>query len=262
MFPVEGTEVPEGYNGWLLFLDEFNSAPLSVQAAAYKLTLDRQVGQYSLHDKCVCITAGNLATDGAIVEDLSTAMQSRLIHFNLDVDFNEWLNWAYDNNIDPRVTSYLNYSPDKLHSFDPDHNDLTFQCPRTWHFMSKLLTDVDIVDYTLLPLLEGTLGSGGREFLTFCELEKDLPKFKDILSKPEKVSIPKEPSVLYFLCGSIAAKLTVDNIETINKYIDRLDMEFKVILYRDALKRNKDLLRTKVLSEWISKNSTELFSNS
>ena len=33
-FPIEGDEIPEGYSGWLLFLDEFNSAPPAVQAAA------------------------------------------------------------------------------------------------------------------------------------------------------------------------------------------------------------------------------------
>lgn len=33
-FPIEGDEVPAGYAGWLLFLDEFNSAPIAVQAAA------------------------------------------------------------------------------------------------------------------------------------------------------------------------------------------------------------------------------------
>lgn len=33
-FPVEGDKVPEGYNGWLIFLDELTSAPKSVQAAA------------------------------------------------------------------------------------------------------------------------------------------------------------------------------------------------------------------------------------
>ena len=33
-FPIEGDKIPEGYSGWLLFFDEFNSAPPSVQAAA------------------------------------------------------------------------------------------------------------------------------------------------------------------------------------------------------------------------------------
>lgn len=33
-FPIEGDPLPEGYEGWLLFLDEFNSAVQAVQAAA------------------------------------------------------------------------------------------------------------------------------------------------------------------------------------------------------------------------------------
>lgn len=33
-FPIEGDPLPDGYDGWLLFLDELVSAPLGVQAAA------------------------------------------------------------------------------------------------------------------------------------------------------------------------------------------------------------------------------------
>lgn len=33
-FPVEGDAIPDGYSGWLLFFDEFNSASNAVQAAA------------------------------------------------------------------------------------------------------------------------------------------------------------------------------------------------------------------------------------
>ena len=32
MFPVKGTPLPPGKNGWLMFFDEFNSAPKSIQA--------------------------------------------------------------------------------------------------------------------------------------------------------------------------------------------------------------------------------------
>ena len=34
MFPTEDTPVPEGKNGWIVFLDEFNSASKAVQTAA------------------------------------------------------------------------------------------------------------------------------------------------------------------------------------------------------------------------------------
>ena len=34
IFPLSTDPLPEGYDGWLLFFDEFNSAPREVQAAA------------------------------------------------------------------------------------------------------------------------------------------------------------------------------------------------------------------------------------
>ena len=34
MFPLTSTPLPEGKNGWIIFLDEFNSASKAVQAAA------------------------------------------------------------------------------------------------------------------------------------------------------------------------------------------------------------------------------------
>ena len=43
-FPLESDPIPAGYKGWLILLDEINSAALAVQAASYKLTLDRMVG--------------------------------------------------------------------------------------------------------------------------------------------------------------------------------------------------------------------------
>ncbi|MFR7882339.1 MAG: hypothetical protein ACLU5J_13335 [Christensenellales bacterium] len=45
IFPTEYAPIPENKEGWLLFLDEFNSANKAVQAASYKLILDRMVGK-------------------------------------------------------------------------------------------------------------------------------------------------------------------------------------------------------------------------
>ena len=52
-FPIEGDTVPDGYDGWLLFLDEFNSGNKQTEAAAYKLILDREVYKYKLHPRCL-----------------------------------------------------------------------------------------------------------------------------------------------------------------------------------------------------------------
>jgi len=129
-FPLQELDkVPTGKAGWLIFLDEFNSASLSTQAAAYKLVLDRQVGKYNLHKNVAIVCAGNRETDNAIVNRLSTAMQSRLIHLELDIDVLTWLAWAAENQLDYRVISYIESRPEHLSQFDPNHNDKTFANP-------------------------------------------------------------------------------------------------------------------------------------
>lgn len=129
LFPLEDDPIPDGYEGWLILLDEINSAPLATQAAGYKLVLDRMIGQHRLHPKVVIGAAGNLMTDGAIVNRMGTAMQSRLIHYTLTVNWELWSLWASGNKLATEVISYINHQPDKLHVFDPNHNDRTFSCP-------------------------------------------------------------------------------------------------------------------------------------
>ncbi|MHA1754665.1 MAG: ATP-binding protein, partial [Candidatus Odinarchaeia archaeon] len=185
-FPTENTPIPEGYSGWMLLLDEINSAPNLVQAAAYKLILDREVGQHKLHPKLITVAAGNLATDKAIVNRLSTAMQSRLIHLEIKADLSAWVNWAMQNDIDYRIIAFLQFKPDLLHKFNPSHNDITFPCPRTWHFLSKLIKNWKTIPNTKLPLLTGTVSEGvGIEFKIFCDIFTTLPKIEDIIANPK-----------------------------------------------------------------------------
>ena len=129
-FPIESDPVPEGYSGWLLFLDEMTSAPAAIQAAAYKLVLDRMVGSHHLHKNVAIVAAGNLDTDNAIVQPMSTALQSRLVHMELVVDPKEWDEWATEAGIHHRITDFIKFKPGLLYTFTPDHTDKTYACPR------------------------------------------------------------------------------------------------------------------------------------
>ena len=129
-FPIEGDTVPKGYSGWLLLFDELTSAVPALQSAAYKILLDRMVGLHHLHKHVALMAAGNLETDNAIVQPMSTALQSRLAHLELVVDSKEWVNWATSNGIDHRITAYINFKPGNLYTFNPDHTDKTYASPR------------------------------------------------------------------------------------------------------------------------------------
>jgi len=258
-FPIESDAVPSGYNGWLVFLDEFTSAPKAVQAAAYRLVLDRQVGPYSLHKKVAIVCAGNLDTDNAIVEEMSTAMQSRLIHMEMVVDHNLWLDWATSNAVDHRIVSYIRLKPDNIYTFKPDHTDHTYGSPRTWEFANRLVKDLPVTREDL-PLLAGTLGEGlANEFITFCQIYRDLPTIQQIVANPSGTPVPQEPSTLFALSGSMGTHATEDTIDALITYAYRLPIEFQIIALRDAIRRNEDLKKTKAVREWIVRNANELY---
>ncbi|MDT1857465.1 ATP-binding protein, partial [Acinetobacter baumannii] len=81
MFPLVDDEIPDGYHGWLLFLDELPNAPAAVQNVTYRLILDRMIGQKHLHENVFIVAAGNKDTDNCHTESLSSALISRMAVF-------------------------------------------------------------------------------------------------------------------------------------------------------------------------------------
>lgn len=260
-FPLENLdEIPKGYSGWLLFLDEINAAPPSIQAAAYKLVLDRQIGAHNLHKNVAVVCAGNKATDKAIVNRLSTAMQSRMIHINLMVDSDSWLDWANSNGIDHRVISFVKFRPELLHKFNPSHADDTFASPRTWEFLSKLIIDKDKLNQVDHAVLVGTVGEGpATEFRAFCNVYKDLPDIETMINTPEVISIPNEPGHQYAMTTLISHNASVDTITSLMLIIKKLPIEFQVVVLKDIYANNPALKEHSVIQSWIATNADRLF---
>jgi hypothetical protein len=259
-FPIEGDLIPEGYAGWIIFLDEFNSAPPAVQAAAYKLILDRMLGIYPLHKNVALVCAGNKETDNAIVQPMSTAMQSRLVHMELIVDNKEFIEYAQREGFCHYIPSYLQFKPQALNTFSPDHTDNTYACPRTWEFADRLLKVTHDGDKDRLPMLAGILSEGvAREFLNFIEIHSNLPKPGQIEMSPDTVPVPKETSYLWALTGSISQNSTPKNFTQIVKYVRRMPTEWQIVTMRAAARYNKDLLRHEEMRKWINDSSVEVF---
>ena len=258
-FPIEGDKVPEGYNGWLIFLDELTSAPMAVQAAAYRLILDRQVGQHPMHKNVVMVAAGNRTEDNAIVMDISTALQSRMAWIDMVVDKEDWLDWAMEHKMHHFITDYIKFKPSALYTFKPDHTDHTYACPRSWEFTNRLMPLLnDKQDF--LHLLSGVISEGvAREFIGFTRVYKELPKIEAITSNPNTVHIPQEPSVLFALSGSLANHATKDNIGKLMKYIQRMPEEFQVVTLKETVRRDPSMLAHAATRDWLAKAGATLF---
>lgn len=260
-FPLEGRDtLPKGKNGWLVFLDEFNSAPASVQAACYRVILDRQVGKHPLHKKVAIVAAGNLLTDGAIVNRLGTAMQSRMVHLELVVSPKEWIAWALNADIDHRIMAYIEHAPGSLHKFDPKHNDKTFPCPRTWHFLSKLIKNKGSRSLKdRIPLWAGTVGEGtAREFITHVEIYSKMPTYQDIVADPLNAKLSKEPAMLFGVAYMMGAFMDKTTLPKAMQYLDRLPVEFQTICLQSAVQRDKTLIRESDITKWIAEKGKYL----
>jgi len=266
-FPIESDPLPinpktgKAYQGWLILLDEFPSAALAVQAAAYKITLDRMIGNHKLHKNCFVATAGNKATDKAIVNRLSTAQQSRMVTLVIKVCSKAWLTWAERVKIDYRVRSFIRWKPDQIHQFDPNHADLTFPCPRTWHFVSRLAiaNKWEEIVYSKLPVLAGTVGHGAaRMFYSFCEVFGRLPDIKDIVADPVNCKLPDEISVYHAAAGLVSHHIDKSNAAPLIKFLDRLPADLQTVTLRNAIKRDDELRSVKEVLVWASMNTKEL----
>ena len=240
-FPLQGDPVPQGYNGWLLFLDEMTSASKPVQAAAYKLILDRMVGSHHLHDAVAIMAAGNKASDRAVVNSLSTALQSRVITYELALSLDDFMEHAISKNFDHRIVGFLNYLPDRLMVFKPDHQDFTFACPRTWEFLSRLIKGKD-VSPNILARVAGTIGSGtATEFITFAQEYAKLPKLDDIVADPSAAKIPDEMSAKYATISMLIAKSDPASLTQVIRYVERFHIEMQIIFCRGVHSRDKTL---------------------
>jgi hypothetical protein len=259
-FPLESTPIPKGKDGFLLFLDEFNSCSRAVAVAAYKLVLDRKIGMYNLHPNTAIVCAGNLTTDKAIVNTMGTAMQSRLVHIEMEVDFNEWLeDVALPQKWDSRIIAFLNNFPNKLMDFDPDSQEKTFCCPRTWEFVNKLIKGEGI-DEDLISLLAGTITSGvAAEFINYTKVFDQLPSISSILLSPDTTDIPTDTSVKWAVTSILLEHIEEKNLKAFCTYMNRFDLGFRILFIRALIAQNAKYQNNKDVLDMITQNARYLY---
>lgn len=192
----------------VLFLDEMNSAPASVQSAAYQLILNRRIGKYVLPDNVVIVAAGNRESDKGVTFRMPTPLANRFLHQEMKVDFPSWQDWAVQNNIHKDVVGYLSFAKQDLYDFDAKSSSRAFATPRSWTFVSQLLADEGLDDDTAMNLIAGTVGEGlAVKFMAHRKVAGKMPSPVDILKGKVKDLNVKEVSAMYSLVISMCYEL-------------------------------------------------------
>ena len=192
----------------IIFLDELNSAPPAVQAAAYQLILNRRVGTYTLPKGVDIVAAGNREGDRGVTYRMPAPLANRFVHLEMKVDFDDFQDWATLNKVHPEVVGYVGFAKQDLYDFDPKSPSKSFATPRSWVFVSDLLQDDDVDNDTLTTLVAGAIGDGlATKFMAHRKIASKLPKAEDILDGKVKDLQIKEVSAMYTLTTSLCYEL-------------------------------------------------------
>ena len=200
-------EFASKYENVVLFLDEMNSAAPSVQAAAYQLILNRRVGEYRLPDNVMIVAAGNREADKGVTYRMPSPLANRFVHLEMAVSFDDWFQWAVNNNIHADVVGYLQFAKQDIYTFDPKAGSRSFATPRSWAFVSELLED-SLDDGTTTDLVAGAIGEGlAVKFMAHRKVAANMPNPSDILAGKVKELKTKEISAMYSLTVSLCYEL-------------------------------------------------------
>ncbi len=215
-------EEAKKYKFIVVFLDEMNSAAPAVQAAAYQLILNRRVGQYTLPDNVLLVAAGNRDADKGVTYRMPAPLANRFVHLELRVDFDDWFQWAVQNNIHKDVVGYLTFAKKDLYDFDPRSPSRAFATPRSWAFASELIEDGD--DETTTDLLSGTVGEGlAVKFMAHRKVASSMPNPTEILAGKVKELKTKEISAMYSLTVSLCYELKEASDKGDKKFDDKVN---------------------------------------
>ncbi|MBI3188084.1 MAG: AAA family ATPase [Gammaproteobacteria bacterium] len=190
----------------ILFLDEITSAPPSVSAAAYQLILDRRLGNYQVPEGWAIFAAGNRQGDRGVTYTMPAPLANRFSHYEVDVNLDDWVAWAWQRGINDRIIAFLRFRPDLLFEFDPAHNPVAFPSPRSWEFAHNALHKFEDHPELFLGALQACVGpAAGIELNAFIQSLDQMPDLDAIL-RGDDIAAPKEIDLQYAVASALVGR--------------------------------------------------------
>lgn len=240
----------------ILFLDELNSAPPSVQAAIYQLVLNRKMGEYELPKEWRIICAGNRISDRGVVFRLPTPLANRMVHLHVQAHFEDFKLFAIKAKIHSFVIGFLSFRPDLL-STEPvveDDANPAFATPRSYHMLSNILKKSKDIN-KIIPIIYGTIGySAGIEFTSYVKVYEKLPDVEAIY-KGDYPEIENQPALLYALVSALVEYFDSSDKHKEHLFIfaQMLPTEFGVMLIKDVIVKDESLALFSAFDAWLAK---------
>ena len=255
--------IPEDYpesdytGNVVLLVDELPNAPKATQNALLQLILDKKIGTYTLPPGTAIVAAGNRSIDRAAVHEMPTPVKNRFAHYEVEPNVDDWAAWAIRKGINPTIISFVRYRPTLLNSLDSREN--AFPTGRAWEMVDRKLPYMGSTPDDEFYGVASIIGDGpAGEFIAFKQTADKMPDLDKIISSPHSVNVPDDPSILFAVSGGLAARSDENNFKDIMAYAKRMPAEYQVVLVRDSLAKDRDLVKTPAFQKWTQDNANVL----
>ncbi len=139
----------------VLFFDELNTATPQVLNAALDVILEKkgEGKNAKLPADTIILAAGNLGEeDGTMVENLSSAVKTRMIQVRMEQEKPLWVEWAKSKQLHPSVIRFIEQNDESylldLSAFRAELDQIA--TPRGWERVSQLVTLLEKKNKALL----------------------------------------------------------------------------------------------------------------
>jgi len=228
--PDWALRLAEDGNG-ILFTDEVNTAPPTVQAALLRVCLDKVAGDCHLGERTSIIAAANPPEQAADGWDLAAPLANRFCHLEWSLpsdvvrdglsgvwptydlpSFNEKVAEEQVASEKILVAGFLTSRPDLTTALPKATSEQgrAFPTPRSWEAAATLsgwASALGLEESVRRVLVRGCVGQGASaEYLTY-RANLDLPRPKDVLRDPQGFELPKRADLLYVIAAGVLAEV-------------------------------------------------------
>lgn len=215
----------------ILFTDEVNTAPPSVQAALLRVSLDKVAGDCDLGPDTSVVAAANPPEQAADGWDLAPPLANRFCHLNWDLPAEvvrdgftgKWRHYPVPatspsdvhgaiTRESVNVAGFLSARPDLATALPKTSAEQgrAFPTPRSWEMVAVLTAWANVTGQSEgvhRVLVRGCVGPGASaEYLTYRE-SLDLPDPEKVLSKPRDFVVPSRTDQIYVIGAGVLAVL-------------------------------------------------------
>ena len=145
-----------------IFFDEINLAAPIIQSITYSVINDRVISDRRLGDDVYVFAAGNRQCDKGHTYDMAQPLRDRFAEVELEVNVEEWIDWARANRVNPHLITFIDWKGSWLNKVD-DNVNLKPSTPRGVVRASNLIKDLDVGNTSDGPMIHALISSAVGE---------------------------------------------------------------------------------------------------